>query len=143
MQKLIDTLNCFYYEISLAELHSLNADNVYANIRYNSLRYLDVINYKERCTISELATALNVSKSAITMKVKELLKHGLVEKTQSTKDKRVFYLSISPKMAELYHAYDVALYKGSQKIKARYDRVQIGVFCEMLDIIRESFTKGV
>lgn len=142
MRKLYDTLNHFYYDISLDELKRMNADSGYVNISYNSQRYLDLIAFKVRCTPSELAGVLNVSKSAVAIKVNELIRRGLVEKTQSEDDKRVFYLTLSPKAATIYDEYDLMLLKGVKELEAAYPAADISKFCEMLDALRESFTRG-
>lgn len=51
-------------------------------------------------TISDLADYMRLSRPAVTQKVNELVKKGLVIKTQSEQDKRVFYLSLSDKVTE-------------------------------------------
>lgn len=142
MNKLYETLNHFYYDVSLDELKRMNADATYQNITYNSLLYLDLIAYKKRCTPSELAAMLNVSKSAVTIKINELIKQNLVVKTQSEEDKRVFYLTIGPRVAELYDEYDSSLLKAVKILEMTYSKTEISNFCEMLEIIRKNFMRG-
>ena len=78
----------FYLDLIINELRLMNSTNTSNNITYNSLLYLDIIGYKKNCTVSYIADVLNVAKSAVTLKVKELEKMGLVKKTQSEEDKR-------------------------------------------------------
>ncbi|MGV3003783.1 MarR family winged helix-turn-helix transcriptional regulator [Aerococcus urinaeequi] len=83
-----------------------NEFNIIRNVKigdplsYSDTLLLFIIKYKNRMAISELAEYINLSRPAVTQKVNALEKRGLVVKTQSTKDKRVFYLSLSEKVLE-------------------------------------------
>ena len=136
---LYESLNAFYYNMSLNELLMMNKNTVYPNITYNSLLYLDLITYFARCTPSKLAQALQISKSAVTVKVNELIRQGLVVKTQSETDRRVFYLSISPKVERDYRQYDKKLRNAVSAIQKRYSVEDIEKMCEMISILNDCY----
>lgn len=139
---LYDTLNSFYYSASLHDLKLMNAGQGYPNITYNSMLYLDLISYTPNCTASHIAEVLHISKPAVTIKLNELIKQGLVVKTQSEADRRVFYLSLSDKTAEFYAVYDAGSRRAEQVLKGKYSAAQIELFCEMLETVKLSYIKG-
>lgn len=136
---LLDALNRFYYDMSLDELRIMNRNTLYPNITYNSLLYMDLISYNAGCTVSFLAEALHISKSAVTVKVNELIRQGLVTKTQSEQDRRVYFLHVAPAVAEDYRQYDKRLYQAVGALEQRYSREQLDVFADMLELIRENY----
>lgn len=67
---------------------------------YINILHLFVIGHSERTTVSELAEKLGLSRPAVTQKVNELEELGLIQKVQSTQDKRFFYISLSDKVKQ-------------------------------------------
>lgn len=67
---------------------------------YINILHLFVIGHNERTTVSELAKKLGLSRPAVTQKVNELEDLGLVQKVQSTQDKRFFYISLSDRVKQ-------------------------------------------
>ena len=128
----------FYLDMVINELRLANHDS-YQRVTHNSLLYLDIIAYKENCTVSYIAEALHVAKSAVTLKVKELERQGLVVKTQSAEDKRVFYLTINETLREEYKAYDRVLYAALDEVEATYGPQQVRLLWDMLDTISRRF----
>lgn len=132
------TVDRFYLDMVINQLRLANF-NCYQHVTYNSLLYLDIIAYTENCTVSYLSSILHVAKSAVTLKVKELEKLGLVEKIQSSEDKRVFYLHVNEMLLKEYEAYDQVLYGALDEIEKKYSVSEINVFCNMLDTINKYF----
>ena len=130
----------FYLDMVIGELRLAN-HNSYQRVTHNSLLYLDIIAYKENCTVSAIAEALHIAKPAVTLKVKELERQGLVEKTQSSEDQRVFYLKINETLREEYKAYDRVLYAALDEVEAQYTEEQVQLLCDMLDTISRHFEK--
>ena len=60
---------------------------------------------------------LHIATSAATLKVKELEKLGLVSKTQSEEDKRVYYLTVNEAVRAEYKAYDQSLYAALDQVE--------------------------
>lgn len=136
---LMDQINKFYFTMSINELRLMNNQVIRKDITYNSRLYLDIISYQENCTVTFLANAMNVSKSAVTIKVNELIKQGLVTKTQSDKDKRVFYLNLNECMVKEYGLYDDRFQTAIDEIYAKYTKQDIDKFCGILEIICKNF----
>lgn len=139
--KLLDILNRFYYSMALNELRLMNQNTVYPSITYNSLLYLDLISYKEECTVSYLSKILHISKAAVTIKVNELERQGLVTKTRSEKDRRVFYISISPQVKAEYTQYDHCMKKATAMLEATFTADELCKFERMLDIVKDAYLK--
>lgn len=141
--KLKNTINQFYFDMTINELRLLNANIYRPNVTYNSLLYLDIISYKKDCTVSFIAQSMNVATSAVTLKVKELIKNGLVFKKQSTTDKRVHYLFVNEEILNEYKIYDSSLESAINKIKSSYTAEQINTFCDILQTVSSYYSKGV
>ena len=133
--EIADAVNQFHFDMTINELRLMTQSEVLPGITYNSLLYLDIIAYQKNCTVSFLAQAMHVAKSAVTFKVNELLRLGLVEKTQSAEDKRVHYLTVKPKVLAEYKIYDRALFRAEKEIKEKYTAHECAMFCEMLRLI--------
>ena len=140
--ELIDIINRFYYQLTLKELRMMNHHQIHENITYNSLLYLDLIAYTPDCTAGYLAETLHVAPSAITSKVRELERLGLVTRTRSERDKRVYYLHINEQLRAEYRAYDQILYGALDELEARYTPQQVDLLCEMLDAINRGFQQA-
>lgn len=139
---LSEAMNRFYMRLNIYELRYLNKGNT-ANISMNSTLYLDLIYYTENCTVSYLAEALRVSKPAVTNKVGELMEKGLVQKRQSSKDKRVFYLTVSDWLAAEYEDYDQKFLVANKRIESSYSPEQIALFSEMLMAYSRTFEEDM
>lgn len=134
-----ETLNRYFYNQTINELRLMNESASDLTISYNSLLYLDIISCMPQCTVSALASALHVSKSAVTMKIGELAAQGLIVKTQSSEDKRIFHLTLSPEAGEIYKFYDAALYRAVQKAQSTYTPAELDTFCRILNDIGAAY----
>ena len=103
---LVKEINDFYYHMALYELQVMNGNDYYNGLSYNSLLYINVMEQMEECTVSKMADVLKITKSAVTLKINELVKQGVVGKKQSEKDKRVYFLELSPHMEQIGGVYD-------------------------------------
>lgn len=61
------------------------------------LYYIELINKKKGISISELSKILDVNKSTVSVAINQLLDMYIVNKKQSEKDKRFYYLELTPK----------------------------------------------
>lgn len=134
--KLRKSLDTFYYSTALCDLRLMNKQFVDENITYNSLLYLELIfSMDGKCTASQIAELLHVSKPAVTLKINELIRQGLVTKNPDPNDRRKNYLSVNEEAIPKYKVYrrqdDVAI----QRITKKYSEDDIQKFCEMLNII--------
>ena len=140
--KFLDAVNHFYYQMSLRELRMTKDAGIYKELTNNSMLYLDVISQTRRCTVSKLADALGITKSAVTMKVAELVKRGFLVKTQSETDKRVFYLALHPEMQDIYDRFDNIFTAIGRKIDGKYTPEEVSLFCRMLEDIADCEWEG-
>lgn len=132
---IVKEVNNFYYHMALYELQVMNGDDYYKGLSYNSLLYINVIEQMEECTVSAIAETLHVTKSAVTMKINELVKQGVVVKRQSEKDKRVYYLELSPGITRVMGIYDEVFLKIENELKKEYSAEELGQFCKILHSI--------
>lgn len=127
-----EAVNAYYYTMALGELRLMNHSLMDSEQNYNTLRYLDMIDMTENCTVTKLAELLHISKPAVTIKINEMLQQGLVVKRQSREDKRVNFLELDAATAKVYRMYDDRLEKAVEKIEKRYTKKERESFCEIL-----------
>ena len=132
------SLDTFYYRTVLCDLKLMNKQFVDENITYNSLLYLELIFSMEgKCTATKIAELLHVSKPAVTLKINELIRQGLVTKMQDPNDRRKNYLSVNEEAIPKYKVYRRQDDDAIQRITKKYSEDDIQKFCEMLDIISD------
>lgn len=130
-----EKMNSFYYHMSLYELQLMNGSDYFNGLSYNSLLYINVIEQTENCTVSRLAEMLHITKSAVTIKINELVRQNIVEKEQSALDKRVYYLKLSPETGELMKNYDRIFQKAEVELRSKYTEEQLDLFGDILETI--------
>lgn len=130
-----EKMNGFYYHMSLYELQLMNGSDYFNGLSYNSILYINVIEQTKNCTVSRLAEMLHITKSAVTIKINELVRQKIVVKEQSTFDKRVFYLKLSPETDELMKNYDRIFQKAEAELRHKYTEEQLDLFGDILDTI--------
>lgn len=132
---IIKVINKFYYELSIYELKLMSDNKSFSNISHTTILYLNIIAFKEKCTVSMIAKLLNITKSAVTIKVNELVKKGYVKKIQSKQDKRIFYLKISDEVKDIFDKYDSIFFTIQDKMKENFSVEQIKNFYEIIEFI--------
>lgn len=135
--EIINSINKFYYELSIQELKLMSKNEQYNKMSHNTMLYLNIISCKENCTVSMLSEILNITKSAVTIKVNELVTKGYLKKIQSKSDKRIHYIKLSDSMQNIFDDYDNFIYRTFDKIKSMYNEEQINNFCEIMNFISE------
>ncbi|WP_308755093.1 MarR family transcriptional regulator [uncultured Anaerotruncus sp.] len=138
-----DTLNQYYYDTTVCDLRQLSRTGG-GELSYNSIMYLDVISFQEKaggCTVSGLAKTLHISAPAATLKVNELVRLGLVEKTRSETDRRVAYLRVTKRVAESLKSYDSPFERAVQAVERRFSADEIRAFCSILGAFTEEYKK--
>lgn len=133
--ELIHEMNYFYYKMALYELQIMNNKDYYNGLSYNSMLYINVIAQYRDCTVSKLSEALHVTKSAVTLKVNELVKAGAVHKVQSEEDKRVFYVRLSSKVERTLGLYDDIFKKIEEDLQTKYTQEELRKFNQILHTI--------
>lgn len=130
-----DEINNFYYHMAMYELQVMNDGDYYDGLSYNSILYINIISQMEDCTVSKMAEMLHVTKSAVTLKINDLVKQGVVLKAQSDDDRRVYYLKLSPEMTKTVSVYDDVFNKIEEKLKKKYTAEQLDLFADVLHSI--------
>lgn len=131
-------LDAFYYSTALCDLQLMNRQFVEKNITYNSLLYLELIfSIKGKCTASRIAELLHVSKPAVTLKINELIRQGLVIKIPDPDDRRQNLLKVNEDAVPKYKIYRKQDNEAIARIKEHFSGEDIQKFCKMLDIISE------
>lgn len=85
----------FMKAIDLDEFNTIRNSELGEKLSYINIVHLYIISHYEKITVSDLAKRLNLSKPAVTQKINELEKLGMIVKTRSEEDKRVYYISLS------------------------------------------------
>lgn len=134
------SLDRYYYKMTVSELKLLSGRDEFSGVSYNSLLYLDLINYGDNPTPSKLAEMINVSKPAVTSKVSELIRLGLVEKAESSTDRRSCTLRPTPAAENVYKTCDDAFDKAVEALNSKYSPQDIASFCDILDFFTDVYT---
>lgn len=132
---IVNEINNFYYHMALYELQIMNGNDYYNGLSYNSLLYINVISQMKDCTVSKIADTLKVTKSAVTLKLNELLKKDLIIKIQSKKDRRIFYIKLSKQVEDVIGIYDSIFQKIELDLQKKYSKEQLNLFAEILHTI--------
>ena len=125
--------------MSILELQIFN-NRTFDKYSYHDNLYVDLIrNHQNEYTSTQIADLLKVSRPAVTQKINDLIKKGLLKRTQSKTDKRVYYLSLSDeKLQEDNYFFDKNT-EIEEIIIEKYGYEKIDIFCEMLEFISEEF----
>ena len=118
-------LDSFYYSTALCDLRLMNRQFIDENITYN------------RLTASKIAEMLCVSKPAVTLKINELIRQGLVVKTPDPKDRRQNLLSINEEAVPNYKIYKKQDSLAVKKIAEMFSEEDIEKFCQMLNVLSD------
>lgn len=133
-----DSMDRLWYEVTVNQLRN-RQDKCMKDISCNTSMYLDLIKFRDKATVSSIADDLDISKAAVTMKVNELVKQGLVKKVQSEEDKRINYLEVTDTISEDYEIYFRPLRHAIETIREKYTQEKIDVFCEVLETFSDCF----
>lgn len=88
-------------------------------------------------TASKIAEMLCVSKPAVTLKINELIRQGLVVKTPDPKDRRQNLLSINEEAVPNYKIYKKQDSLAVKKIAEMFSEEDIEKFCQMLNVLSD------
>lgn len=98
----------------------------------NQIQYLEAINLLKSSMISEVAKTLDVSKASATVAINKLITLGFVRKYNSTEDKRVHYVQLTPKGMEIVNSKNIILKKSMEDIMIKLDSDEIETFVNIL-----------
>lgn len=125
----------YYWKKSIDNINETLSDGQAGSFNMNDYYYLTVIYQLGEPNFSDVAKALHLTKPSISAMVRRLSRNGLVKKTQSDEDKRVFYLSLTEKGLKIVEG-DYALYHDMAKnIESMFTEKQISDINCMLDML--------
>ncbi len=78
----------------------------FASLTLSQIHYLDTIAHMENPTLSELASAIGVTKPTATVAIDRLAERGLVDRVQSDSDRRVRHLHLTRSGRDLATEHD-------------------------------------
>lgn len=125
----------FMKAIDLEQFNEMHKSDWGKEISYSDILYLFIINHKEKTTVSELSERMSVSRPAVTQKINDLERLGLIEKIQSETDKRYFYISITDKVKK--SSQSTKTDKVLDVVKEKYSDEEITVFTDILNTMAD------
>ena len=111
------------------------------DIGYQSLIYLNLIRYTDRCTVGKLSEMLDLDKSTVSRKVESLVRDGLIVRTRDEADGRVAILGLSGDMEELYDRYDEPYNRAMDRIRSELGPEGTTMVCRALRILTEEISR--
>ncbi len=138
-EKLIRVMDKFSHDMSLSELQQVYTNRSGNDLSYHDMLYLNIIMaHPNKYTSSQIADLLKITRPAVTQKINELTKKGYIVRTQSKKDKRIFYLATHPKKT-IYTEKDIQTeLKVSKLLTEKYGEEKVDLMCEMLEYLSET-----
>ena len=133
-----DEVKKFYYSTALCDLYLMNQHIADQSLSHNTQMYLELIYAMEgSCTASRLAEVLGVSKAAVTLKINELMKQGMVVKVPDAADRRRHLLFVNDEKVAQYRIYRHQDHQALEKISEQFSAEDIEKFCRMLRIFSD------
>ena len=111
----------------------------YSEMTLSQLFYLEAVHSLGSPTLGELAKRLKVSNASASVGVQKLLKKGLLRKIQSSEDRRVFYISLSPDAKKLMKAEERAFADFIANIKSTLNEKEIRIVEEIFQKILNKY----
>ncbi|WP_456276170.1 MarR family winged helix-turn-helix transcriptional regulator [Bacillus sp. AK128] len=89
------------------------------------------------CTSTELADEFDVKKSAITGTINRLVERELIDRKRDEGDRRVIYLSLTPKGIEVYKKTQQQIYGIVEEIITKFDKQEIDSFLQTYEKLNQ------
>jgi DNA-binding MarR family transcriptional regulator len=110
MEEKFSTLVNLLWEECIRNLNSTLTEEEVNRFSNNDYYYLLVIQSLQKPNFSQIADKLSLTKPAVSAIIRKLMHMNLVEKLQSTEDKRIFYVELTAKGRCILHG-DEAVYR--------------------------------
>ncbi len=128
-------------EIEIHDFKIQTQSNFYSKLSYSTRKYLTLLSFSEYNTISDIARMLGLTKSAVTLKMNELEKQGLIKREQSEKDRRVFYIRVTQIVKGVWKESDEIFEKITRKTDKKFADKEIDSFFEILKYFTKELEK--
>lgn len=110
MEEKFSTLVNLLWEECIRNLNTTLTEEEVNTFSNNDYYYLLVIHSLQRPNFSQIAEKLSLTKPAVSAIIRKLTRMKLVEKQQSTEDKRIYYVELTTKGKSILQG-DKAVYK--------------------------------
>ncbi len=138
-ERLIKVIDKLIHDTAIAELAHAYKTRETSNLSYHDTLYLNIIEaHPNRYTSSQIADLLKITRPAVTQKINELCKKGYIIRTQSEKDKRVYYLSTNPKNSFYSEEDKHVENKAVKMLRVKYGDKKVNRMCDMLEFLSET-----
>lgn len=132
LKELIDRYEAASFTVT-RKLNAMIRERMDADLtidQYSTLRY--ILNH-ESCTSSELADMFSVAKSAITAIITRLYDKQLIERVNDAKDRRVIYLTLTQKGAEVCKAAEERIQSLIASYLVHFESSEVNSFIESFE----------
>ncbi len=99
------------------------------------LYYIELIEKHEGISVSEISKTLELKKSTISIAVNQLIDLGIVDKVQSNTDKRVYFLTLTPKGKNIMEIHKQVHKNTIKKILKILNPIEVENFINIVDKI--------
>lgn len=114
----------------------------YADMTLSHLYYVEAVYQLNRPTVSELSNHLMVSKASTSEAIKKLINRGLLIKSQSENDKRVYHVALSDTALKLMEAEKKAMEEFTDNIKNSLNDDEIRFLEDIFKRILRNYMKS-
>jgi DNA-binding MarR family transcriptional regulator len=105
MQALVESIAALTRNIFSVE-EDVKTAYSFSDLSITQMNYLETIAKLDNPSVSELATALRLTKSTVSINLDKLIEKEYIRKVQSDKDKRVTYLYLTTKGEQVNELHD-------------------------------------
>lgn len=125
---------------SFLRMYFNSSKEVYEEINFKEItgkqfKYLKLIRQHDKATFSELAKLFKISKPTLTETINKFIEAKLVEKTRSSEDQRVYYISLTKKGEMLAMTNELESRKAVTKIFERLNEEEVRVLVDLFNKI--------
>ncbi|MFM2314829.1 MAG: hypothetical protein RLZZ04_4105 [Cyanobacteriota bacterium] len=110
-----------------------------SQLTISQFQYIDAIHQLEKPTITEVAHKLAIAKASVSTGMNKLIEKGYVTKTQSDRDKRIFYLGLTARSEQLINLKHQALRQYGNFISAALSQEEAAQFEAILTKLVQLF----
>lgn len=113
-----ELLSDFIKTLDVSFKQHLSAASDVSKLTVSQTFYIEAIHTLDEPTVTQLAERLGITKASVTAGVNKLVRRGYVTKTRSDRDKRVFYLSLTPASEKMIQAKSQVLDEYGASVRA-------------------------
>lgn len=97
------------------------------------MHYLETIGQLGNPNMTELATAMKLSKPTVTVAIEKLIEHGCIYKVHSDHDRRTTHLHLTEKGLQLNQTHNFAHRAIAERLSKRLDKQEIETLIELIN----------